>query len=304
MNKINYIILALVLCFFISFMVLPPKTFAMMINGGGGGNGGTVPNFTQIETVPGLDSEVVMDEFLFGQTYIFIPPAEETTPPPPPPDDNDNDDNDNDNGNGTPPPPANGGGCTQEEPPEEPPADITDDDDVWTPPATDDDDVWTPPDDDWTPPPLPSPKYSCNKSTWTCYQNSNGIYSSLSRCQDACVEPPCMINYFEFLQQRAWVGYPITGKWSASDWCDDCDVDCTPYPECVWKQDGIGTGSDERKFTLEESGDYTYTLTCYKSGGRDQKQVTVNLEALNLPWWREIVPVLPGFLRGIWRQHK
>jgi len=122
----------------------------------------------------------------------------------------------------------------------------------------------------------------------------------LSSCQSACVEPPCMINYFEFLQTRAWVGYPITGTWSASDWCEDCDVTCTPYPECVWKQDSIGIGSDEYKFELEESGDYTYTLTCYKQGGADQRQATITLEALNLPWWREIIPVLPGSLFSLW----
>jgi len=167
----------------------------------------------------------------------------------------------------------------------------------WTPPSNGG--TPSPPTGGWTPPP-PPPKYSCNQSTWTCYQNSSGPYSSLSSCQSACVEPPCMINYFEF-PKRAWVGYSITGRWSASDWCVDCDVTCTPYPECVWKQDNIGTGFDEHEFTLEQSGDYIYTLTCYKQGGRDQKQVTVSLEALNLPWWREIIPVLPGFLRGIWK---
>ena len=149
--------------------------------------------------------------------------------------------------------------------------------------------------------PPPPPKYSCNRSSWTCYQNSGGPYSSLSSCQSACVEPPCMIDYFEF-PKKAWVGYSITGKWSASTWCEDCDITCTPYPECVWKQDSIGIGSDEHEFTLEESGDYVYTLTCYKQGGKDEKQATVRLEALNLPWWREIVPVLRGFLGGAWNK--
>jgi len=149
------------------------------------------------------------------------------------------------------------------------------------------------------PPPPPPPKYSCNKSNWTCYQDSSGIYSSLSRCQDACVEPPCMIDYFEF-PKRAWVGYSITGKWSASAWCEDCDVTCSPYPECVWKQNNIGIGFDKYKFTIKQSGTYTYTLTCYKQGGADQRQATVILEALNLPWWREIIPVLPGSLFSFW----
>ena len=114
---------------------------------------------------------------------------------------------------------------------------------------------------------------------------------------------PCMINYFE-LPERAWVGYPITGRWSASDWCDDCDVDCTSYPECVWKLNNIGIGdigANEYKFTLEQSGTYNYTLTCYGEGGIDERTEFATVEALNLPWWREIIPVLPGFLRGIFR---
>ena len=110
---------------------------------------------------------------------------------------------------------------------------------------------------------------------------------------------PCMISYFE-LPARAWVGYSIIGRWAASDWCDDCDVTCTPYPECVWKQNNIGLW-DEYKFKLSQSGTYNYTLTCYGPGGIDERQETATVQAINLPWWREIIPVLPGFLRGIWR---
>ena len=155
--------------------------------------------------------------------------------------------------------------------------------------------------------------YACNKTTYHCYKSSAGPYATLNMCKNHCREPstgppspppppetePCMINYFE-LPERAWVGYPITGKWSASDWCDDCDVDCTPYPGCVWKEDSIGTGFDEYKFTIEQSGTYNYTLTCYGEGGIDERTETATVEALNLPWWREIIPVLQGFLRGIW----
>jgi len=170
--------------------------------------------------------------------------------------------------------------------------------------------------------------YSCNPDPDNprCVVDSGGSYTSWAYCEDNCgasnggggtttttidgggttttttmgstttttilPEPqPCMINYFE-LPERAWVGYPITGKWSASDWCDDCDVDCTPY---------IGTGFDEYKFTLEQSGTYNYTLTCYGEGGIDERTESATVEALNLPWWREIIPVLPGFLRGIFR---
>jgi len=198
-----------------------------------------------------------------------------------------------------------------------------------------------------TPPPPPpaTPKYSCNTSTWTCSQNLNGVYSSLATCQSNCPRPsaggspppgspppvspppvspppvspppvsppptvpetePCWIFYLD-LPARAWVGYSITGRWSASADCDDCDVDCTSYPECVWKLNNIGIvniGANEYKFTLSQSGTYDYTLTCYGQGGTDKRTETATVEALNLPWWREIIPVLPkdlqGFLRGIW----
>ena len=333
MNKTNYIILTLILCFSIVFVTFPLKSFSSQINGGGtaGSSGGTCVCKT-CTGVNGCNHENFYgNECPCNHECATPDDCNGTTTPP-------SGGNGNGNGNGTPPPPSNGGGCEEEEPPSNggtPPSL------VWytykrctegrcvnhsttVGPSADQcsthadcgggtssngtpSNGWTPPPSNgtpsngWTPPPPPLPKYSCNQSTWTCYQNSSGPYSSLSSCQSACVEPPCMINYFEFLQKRAWVGYPITGRWSASAWCVDCDVTCTPYPECVWQQDNIGIGFDEHEFTLEQSGDYTYTLTCYKQGGRDQKQVTVSLEALNLPWWREIIPVLQGFLGGVWR---
>jgi len=129
---------------------------------------------------------------------------------------------------------------------------------------------------------------------------SNGGYTPPAGSPPTLPETqPCMINYF-VLPQRAWVGYPITGEWSASDWCDDCDVDCTPYPECVWKKDSIGTGFDEYEFTIEQSGTYDYTLTCYGPGGIDERTEPATVEALNLPWWKEIIPVLQGFLGGMY----
>jgi len=112
------------------------------------------------------------------------------------------------------------------------------------------------------------------------------------------VSLPCSIDYFT-LPDRAWVGYPITGKWSASADCDDCDVNCVPYPACVWKLNNIGIGNigaNEYKFTLEQSGTYDYTLTCYGEDGIDERTKSATVKALNLPWWREIIPVLPGSL--------
>jgi len=284
MNKTNYIILTLVLCFSLAFVTYPIKTNALSAWAQE-----QIDSYKEKYKEPGY-YEKPSGEYItpkYANHIVELPPA--TSPPATKPPST------------KPPstkPPATKPPSTKppstKPPATSPPATSPP---ATSPPATSPP-ATSPP---ATSPPAtsPPPKYSCNKSNWTCYQDSSGIYSSLSRCQDACVEPPCMIDYFEF-PKRAWVGYSITGKWSASTWCEDCDVTCSPYPECVWKQNNIGIGFDEYKFTIKKSGTYTYTLTCYKQGGADQRQATVILEALNLPWWREIIPVLPGSLFSSW----
>jgi len=311
MNKTNYIILALILCFSIAFVSFPLKSFSSYLNGGGNG-GDELAGSNDVSNIQDEDfgSEPDPDDVNIGDTFtgpsgatyeleeenltseeeeyyndnglsadgVWVETGEEESASPTHSDDDDDDDD------VTSPPPANGGGCTEEEPPP-----------VSPPPVS--------------PPPVSPPPVSPPSNGGT--PPSNGGYTPPVWTPPATSPPatsppptlpptePCIINYFE-LPERAWVGYPITGKWSAGAWCDDCDVDCTPYPECVWKQDSIGIGFDEYKFTLSQSGIYNYTLTCYGQGGIDERTETATVEALNLPWWREIIPVLQGFLRGIW----
>jgi hypothetical protein len=149
-------------------------------------------------------------------------------------------------------------------------------------------------------------KYSCNENTGDCEEDSNG--TTFDICDSNCPSipspssEPCIIFDFS-LPSKAWVDYPITGEWSASDWCEDCDISCTLYPDCVWQDESIGKDG-EHSFTIEQSGNHSYTLRCYGEESEDFDVQTISVPAYNLPWWREIIPVLPdlqGFLKGIWR---
>ena len=166
--------------------------------------------------------------------------------------------------------------------------------------------------------------YSCNPdpNNPRCVVDSGGSYASWSYCADNCgsnggnppptspppTSPPptipetepCIISYLR-LPSKAWVNYSITGTWLASDWCNDCDINCSPYPACVWQEEGIGTGPDENSFILEQAGTYYYTLICHGDDDEDSISDSIKVDAFNIPWWQEIIPVLPSFLRGIWK---
>ena len=89
---------------------------------------------------------------------------------------------------------------------------------------------------------------------------------------------------------KTWVTQVNQGHWEASDNCDNCNISCNPYPKCVWQKNNIGTGEPGSvyEFKIGESGSYTYTLTCYNNYETSSK--TLEMEANNLPWWREVVP--------------
>jgi len=148
-------------------------------------------------------------------------------------------------------------------------------------------------------------RYACNQENGTCYSNPNGPYSSIASCENNCFRKPCTIDIFTINDKdtspiRVWVTQLNQGHWSASDYCDNCNISCSPYPDCLWQKDNIGTGGPGAiyQFKLKEYGSYTYTLTCFNSFG-DRPSETLQVNAVNLPWWREIVPVLPGSLWGI-----
>ncbi|MDD4999328.1 MAG: hypothetical protein WC288_01385 [Candidatus Paceibacterota bacterium] len=152
--------------------------------------------------------------------------------------------------------------------------------------------------------PPPSTRYACNQENGTCYSNPNGPYSSIASCENSCFRKPCTIDIFSINDEdtspiRVWVTQLNQGHWSASDYCDNCNISCSPYPDCLWQKDNIGTGGPGAiyQFKLKEYGSYTYTLTCFNSFG-DRPSETLQVNAVNLPWWREIIPVLPGSLWG------
>ena len=55
-------------------------------------------------------------------------------------------------------------------------------------------------------------------------------------------------------------------------------------------------------FKIETAGTYAYTLKCIGTDPEDIATDALSLQtvqAVNLPWWREIIPYLGGFLRGL-----
>jgi len=104
-----------------------------------------------------------------------------------------------------------------------------------------------------------------------------------------------------------WVNASLRGLISTNTDCTKCTVESTdtwgndPDP----KEYAINFANNykaEESFSIPEARTYSFTVTCQ---GPDNTVVDnfslETVEAINLPWWREIVPVLPGFLRGIWR---
>jgi hypothetical protein len=107
-----------------------------------------------------------------------------------------------------------------------------------------------------------------------------------------------------------WVDALLRGKISVDDACETCTVTSNEAesdhawgnPPEVYTHTPTNTFSKE--FSIDTSGTYFFTLTCQ---GSDPEDIAVDnlsletVEALNLPWWQEIIPVLQGFLGGIWR---
>ena len=100
---------------------------------------------------------------------------------------------------------------------------------------------------------------------------------------------------------RVWLNQLLTGKWYTNPYCIDCRVDCSPSG-CNWSQNNIGI-DDTHQFKITQKGTYTYTLTCWgENEDEDTDTLDLTVEALSLPYWREIIPVLPGFLRGLFNR--
>ncbi|MDD3491444.1 MAG: hypothetical protein PHG13_00500 [Candidatus Pacebacteria bacterium] len=174
--------------------------------------------------------------------------------------------------------------------------------------------------------PTPSTRYSCNTSTGQCYPDASGKYSSSSSCQASCKKSPpplpsptCSINKFE-LPNHVWTGVDYEAKWSTNSDCKwgeiTCklgDKDCGDN-ETLSGNVTVGSIDHEKSFHITTPGVYTYQLKACYDKDNENTCVTwedtlgteldyIEVQAVNLPWWQEIIPVLPdklqGFLRGL-----
>jgi len=174
--------------------------------------------------------------------------------------------------------------------------------------------------------------YACNKTTYQCYQISSGTYSTLSGCQNFCkapsapggttttttIAPPapkCQIIEFSLNGKTnedrdpllVWVGSVIKGLVSTNTSCKTCTVesdDTWGNPSQEYTMALVNGYKAEEKFKIPTSGTYSFDLKCIGNPADpdDSDEDTTSLkavQAINLPWWREIIPVLPGFLGGI-----
>jgi hypothetical protein len=101
-----------------------------------------------------------------------------------------------------------------------------------------------------------------------------------------------------------WVKASLTGYFSVNDTCKTCRVsssDTWGYPPQTYEITTLESDYTET-FKINTSGTYSYTLECI---GTDPEDIAIDalslqvVKAENLPWWREIIPNLGGFLRGI-----
>jgi len=154
--------------------------------------------------------------------------------------------------------------------------------------------------------------------TRTCTNNHWGPCVDIPN--DGCpspVEPltKCRISEFSINGKTnedrdpllVWVNASLKGYISINDSCTECTVtsdDTWGNPSQTYIITSLSTYINET-FKIHTSGTYSFELFCIgdPTDPDDFDENTISLktvQAINLPWWREIIPVLPGFLRGIW----
>ena len=128
------------------------------------------------------------------------------------------------------------------------------------------------------------------------------------------IPPTCQIydfkiNYKDNTQQDpliVWVNALLKGYFLVNDSCKICTVSSDDtwgsppqsYPISTLKS------SYTESFKITTAGTYSYTLECVGTDPEDIVTDTLSLQtvkAVNLPWWREIIPNLLPFLRGMIR---
>jgi hypothetical protein len=102
------------------------------------------------------------------------------------------------------------------------------------------------------------------------------------------------------------VGASNTGYFSVNDTCKTCTVSSNNTwgnPPKTYPITTINSSYTE-PFKINTAGTYSYTLECRGADPEDIDTDALSLQTVkaeNLPWWREIIPNLTGFLRGVWR---
>jgi hypothetical protein len=274
-KKIFYIPLILILCLPIVFVVYPTRILSY--------------SFLSDETNEWLQDqagyyEQPSGEYIvpeYANHIVELPPSDsESSLPPPPWENGDGDDDDHHHHGSDNDDVPTDGGCT----------------DSTTPPTTP---------DPTTPDPTTPPTSGNN------YHQGTSPTTSSSTTTTTTV-PPCVINKFE-LPKRAWVDIETTASWSTNN-CDTAEINCIS-DDCIEGVENlsgsVSVGINQSKnFTIKAPGTYRYELeACGPNNCETYEDILgtgleyIEIEALHLPWWQEIIPVLPdnlqGFLRGL-----
>jgi hypothetical protein len=97
-----------------------------------------------------------------------------------------------------------------------------------------------------------------------------------------------------------FVNTRLNGYFSVNDSCTKCTITSNDTWGNPPKTYSISTSQSKypELFKITTPGTYSFTLTCTgKNGETDTANLTV--KAINLPIWREIIPNLGAFLKGL-----
>jgi len=150
--------------------------------------------------------------------------------------------------------------------------------------------------------------------TRTCTNNAWG--SCVDTPNDGCPPLPCQIKSFTINEKNnseqdpliVWVDASLRGYFSVLNTCTKCTVssiDTWGYPDKTYIMSNyVPEYKVSEQFKISQAGTYSYKLKCIGDPDNpdDFDEDILSLEtvqAVNLPWWREIIPYLGGFLRGL-----
>ena len=174
----------------------------------------------------------------------------------------------------------------------------------------------------------PTKYYECDYSTGKCNESlTNQGFPTLKDCQDNCHKMPCSIIEFSINGKtnkdqnplKVWVNTPLKGYFSVNNVCTQCVVksnDTWGKPQ-EYYDITLGNTNFTKDFKISSAGNYSFELKC-SSSRKDENLLDCDptadedcvvdslslqqVQAINLPFWHEIIPVLPGFLRGLFRR--